>query len=645
MLSLQDLSKQYGPKRLFEKVTAHVSYRSRVALIGPNGSGKSTLIKIILGTEEADSGSVRHPKQLAIGHLAQEVPKFSDLTVLEEVMRLDGRREKLLATKAELEILLSEGKSEFQDDLEHYGRIIEELELLDEYRLESRAKAICLGMGFKEHEFCKPLRELSGGWLMRVALSRLLLMEPDLLLLDEPTNHLDLESLLWLEDFLRSYRGAMLLVSHDTEFLNRLCSEVWEIDQNKLNIYRGNIVSYARQKEERLNVLRAQYEGQQTKIAAIESFVKRFGAKATKARQAQSRLKQLDKMEIMDEPDAHRATVRFRFPPTPHSGKQVVTVKNASMSYGDKIVFKDINWVIPRNSRVAVVGVNGVGKTTLLKLLAGELQPTSGDVIHGYQVIPGYFAQHQSESLDLKKTVLEELEAVAPHMPISQVRAIAGAFLFTGDAVEKKCAVLSGGEKARIALAKLLLSPTNFLILDEPTNHLDVESRAVLLEALQDYTGTLCMVSHDRSFISPLVNSVLEILPSAGGSQVVKLVGDYESYLERKMREMADNSKKTVSQALETGTEVKKPRSVDNSPKGPSFNKRRSWEREREAIENGISLLETRQKEIHVILADPLAYDDQKRLRALIAELNEIEKDILVKMSRWEELGEMLSAV
>ena len=641
MIHLQGIFKQYGSKVLFENAQANLGHRSRVALVGPNGAGKSTLIRILLGLESPDSGQVGRAKHLMIGHLAQEVPKFSGRTVLQEVMRLDGRREDLLDAKKELECALEKDPSQ-EEVLERYGRVLEELEHLDEYRLESRAQQILSGVGFQEKDYGRNLTELSGGWLMRVALARILLMDPDLLLLDEPTNHLDLESLLWLEEFLKGFRGSLLLVSHDTAFLNRLVGEVWEIDQKRLQVYRGNIDSFVSQKQERLAVLKAQYEGQQAKVAEIERFVARFGAKATKARQAQSRLKQLEKMDLIELPE-DRSSIRFRFPPAPHSGKEVVTIKNGGLSFGEKVVFENLNWVIQRGSRVAIVGVNGAGKTSLLRLLSQRLMPTHGELKFGHAVEVGYYAQIQAESLQLNRTILQELESIAPDMPVSRVRAIAGAFLFSGDAVEKKCAVLSGGEKARVALAKLLLSPSNFLILDEPTNHLDVESRGVLLEALEDYEGTLCLVSHDREFMGPLVDTVLEVIPQSDprkGSQVSFLVGSYEDYLERKLKEASSR----LSEGSESKKSQKERASVEAIPvkKGPSNNQIRSWERERDALEEEIARLEKKQVELHELLGEEKTYQDKEFSLKLMEEQRVLVQALHEKMARWEELCGLL---
>ena len=656
MLNLIDVSKQYGSKILFQGASAFIGARSRVALIGPNGAGKTTLIRILLGQESPDSGRVSKTKHMAIGHLAQEVPKSSDRTVLQEAMRLDGRLEELTKARRELEThfeqqgQVDEGSAAgHESDLERYGRVLEELEHLDEYRLEARAKEILTGMGFKLKDFDRKLTEFSGGWLMRVALSRVLLMDPDLLLLDEPTNHLDLESLLWLEEFLGAYQGAMLLVSHDRAFLNRMVTEVLEIDQMKLTTYRGNIDSYVIQKEERLTILRGQFAGQQAKIAEIEAFVERFGAKATKARQAQSKLKQLDKMERIELPEA-RANVRFRFPPAPHSGKEVVTVKNASMRYGEKVIFRDLNWIVPRGARVAIVGVNGAGKTTLLRLLAGTLAPTGGEVKLGHQVQVGYYAQLQAEALDLTKSIFEELRATAPEMSLTAIRAIGGAFLFSGDAIEKKIRVLSGGEKARVALAKLLLTPSNFLILDEPTNHLDVESRGILLDALQDYEGTLCLISHDREFVGPLVDSVLEIEPGDAGSRVIPLLGSYDEYLARKVREAAQSLKKPSGAAAKkqnTSANDKAVAAASASVAAPvkagvSNNQRRGWEKERDRLESEIAQLEKKQAELHVLLAEPATYEDKAKTLACVAQQQTLASSMSQKLSRWEELSSLL---
>ena len=479
---------------------------------------------------------------------------------------------------------------------------------------------------------------------MRVALARVLLLKPELLILDEPTNHLDLESLLWLEEFLKSYPGAMLLVSHDRAFVNRLVDTVWEIDQKKINVYSGNLDAYILQREERIKVLEAQFAGQQAKIAEIKAFVARFGAKATKARQAQSRLKQLDKMELI-ELAPERAEVQFQFPPCPPSGKEVVTLKNAAMRFGEKNIFSNFDWILQRGSRVAIVGVNGAGKTTLLKMLSSTLTLVEGNIRLGHQVKAGYYSQMQAETLRLDSSILEELETIAPHLPLAQVRAIAGAFLFTGDDVYKKIKVLSGGEKARVALAKLLLLPNNFLLLDEPTNHLDAESRDVLLQALLNYEGTLVLVSHDRDFVAPLVDQLLEVQ----NQRVTPLVLSYEEYLAKKVQETRDRIKSpkmpgTLSDAQPKQKNITEYSTTQNleTNKKPSNNQTRAWQNEFIKIEKEIVSLEAKQAEINHLLSSEDFSNSPDRLRELIDTQSKNQLLLNEKLNRWEELAGLI---
>ncbi len=654
MLQIRDLSKSYGSKTLFEEAEVFMDEKSRTALIGPNGAGKSTLIRLILGQEHPDHGEIQLRKNMKIGHLAQELPKFENRTVFEEVLRLDGRREEILKEKAELEALLATDHSE--GVMNAYSRVLEEFDAFDEYRLPSRAEIILEGVGFAQKDYHRNLSELSGGWLMRVALARVLLLQPDLLILDEPTNHLDLESLLWLEEFLQNYPGAILIVSHDRAFVNRLVTSVWEIDQRKINPYVGNLDSYVVQKEERLRVMESERAGQDQKIAEMKEFVARFGAKATKARQAQSRMKQIEKIEaqLIELPES-RDTVGFTFPPCQPSGKEVITLKKAGMKFGEKTIFKDFDWILSRGSRVAIVGVNGAGKTTLLKALTQTIGMTEGSFKLGHQVQIGYYSQMQAESLNLESTIFQELETTAPHLTISQVRGVAGAFLFSGDTIEKKIKVLSGGEKARVALAKLLLLPNNFLLLDEPTNHLDSESRAVLLEALMNYQGTLCLVSHDRDFVAPLVDVLLEI----ENQKVIPLVLNYEEYLEKKVRETRERmklGKKDTAGKLNMGKHASEPQvagikaSVEReaSPgdlakaNKPSNNQIRNWEKEIKTLEREIEKLEVVLAEINSRLSTEDFSAKQKDLFDLIDEQTKQQHSLDTKMKRWEEIGSLL---
>ncbi len=645
MLQIRGLTKSFGSKTLFEDAEIFLDHKSRVALVGPNGAGKSTLIKLILGEEQPDHGEINLQRYRKIGHLAQELPKFEDRTIFEEVLRMDGRRTEILKLKEDLEASLGENPSEA--NLNAYSRVLEEFDAFDEYTLPSRAEQILEGVGFEKKDFHRNLSELSGGWLMRVALARVLLLQPDLLVLDEPTNHLDLESLLWLEEFLQNYPGAILIVSHDRAFVNRLVDSVWEIDQRRIIPYAGNLDAYVTQKEERIKVMMSERAGQEAKIAELQSFVDRFGAKATKARQAQSRAKQIEKIEeqLVDLPET-RLKVQFSFPPCPQSGKEVITLKNAAIQFPEKTIFTKFDWILARGSRVAIVGVNGAGKTTLLKSLTQNIPLSEGSFKLGHQVQIGYYSQMQAESLNPDHTIFQELEMTAPHLTISQVRGIAGAFLFSGDAIEKKIKVLSGGEKARVALAKLLLLPNNFLLLDEPTNHLDAESRQVLLEALLAYEGTLCLVSHDRDFVAPLVDQLLEIQDG----RVTPLVSNYEEYLAKKVRETREKMKNPASKSGAAGIKTHPLAKSTNSdsveptrPKGPSHNQLRAWEKEFKQLERDIEKLEARQTEINERLSNEDFSSKADELRNLIAEQTKNQESLDQKFQRWEEVGSLLN--
>lgn len=644
MLQIRDLSKSYGSKTLFEDATIFLDDRSRVGLIGPNGAGKSTLIKMILGQESYEQGDISLKRNRVIGHLAQELPKFDNRTVIEEVMRLDGRREIVLKERAELEARLETDASE--EVMNRYAEVMQEMEAFDEYRLPSRAEQILEGVGFKSTDFHRNLSEFSGGWLMRVALARVLLLQPDLLILDEPTNHLDLESVIWLEEFLGNYPGAILAVSHDRTFLNRMITSVWEIDQRKINPFAGNLDAYVVQKEERLVLMASQRAGQDAKIAEMQSFVDRFGAKATKARQAQSRMKQIEKLEeqLIELPES-KAGVQFRFPPCPPSGKEVVTMKNAAMSFGSKTIFSNFDWILKRGASVAIVGVNGAGKTTLLKALTGVLPLSAGSVKLGHNVQVGYYSQLQAESLDGESTILHELETVAPKLTQSELRGVAGAFLFTGESVFKKIKVLSGGEKARVALAKLLLLPNNFLVLDEPTNHLDQDSRQVLLQALQSYEGTLCLVSHDRDFVAALADELLEI----ENQKVTPLILTYEEYVQKKIKETKERIKTPAKNTVvlnHPGAGVglmNEPSPKPARSEKPSNNQLRGWAKEIEKLEREILSLESQQTEINEKLSGEDFSKNSIGLNDLIEEQTKNQTNLDQKVSRWEEVGTLLS--
>ncbi len=634
MIQVQCISKQYGSKVLFENADVFIGAHARAALVGPNGAGKSTLIRLILGQESPDSGRIIRSQHLQLGYLAQEVPKMEGGTVLSTVMKKSNRLESLQQRRSIIEEEFASGLEDVQV-LEEYGSILSELDRFDEAKLEARAKEILMGMGFKASDFSRNLTEFSGGWLMRVVFSRLLFLEPNLLLLDEPTNHLDLESLLWLENFLKNYPGAIFVISHDTAFLNALVDEVIEIDQNKIFQYKGNLTAHEVQKNARLEFLKAQYRQQQIKIEQLQDFIGRNQAKASKAKQAQSRVKQLEKIERIELPQ-EKSGIRFRFPTIPPGGKEVISLQNVKVHFGEKKVFERLNWTLQRGARVAILGVNGAGKTTLLRILSGQLEPTEGEVKLGHNLKMGYYAQHQSETLSLQKTVLQELHDTAPHLDVSHVRGVAGAFLFRGDAVEKKCSVLSGGEKARVSLAKLLLLPSNFLILDEPTNHLDKDSRDVLLEALKSYPGTICLVTHDRDFAIPLVSSVLEIHPglqSHEPSQAVQLLGSYQDYLDKKLKELQvrQESASAKDSGRQTGILQRDRESDRNRRKQANLLERRQASLEKEIIDLEESLCE-----IDTLLTLQTQGNSAETIQ-LVRKRREVEELILKKEREWEE--------
>jgi ATP-binding cassette subfamily F protein 3 len=537
MLSLQDVHKQFGGRVLYTGVSLRIEQGGRWGLVGPNGSGKTTLLGIITGEQEVDGGQVGRRRDLTVGYLRQEVEDVGEAPLLVSVTGSQGEVAAIEARLAEVTAALSHPIAD-HDRLhalvEEQGHLFERFTHLGGFDLEARAERILLGLGFRKDDFPKPVSRLSGGWRMRAALARLLLAEPDILLLDEPTNHLDLAAVVWLEGYLQEFPGAILLISHDRTFLNNLTRDIASVENGRVATYKGNYDAFVRQQAERRAQLMAAKENQERKIREAERFIERFRAKATKARQVQSRVKQLEKIERIElEDDA--ATMRLRFPQPPRSGKVVAEVAGVEKHFGATCVYGGLDVTIQAGQKIALVGANGVGKSTLMKLLAGIVEPDAGEVRLGTNVTRAYFSQHSSETLTTSNTILQEVTAVAPDRPMAELRAILGAFLFTGDDVEKPIAVLSGGEKSRVALARLLVRPANFLLLDEPTNHLDMAARAVLEQALHAYTGTLVLITHDRYLIGSVVNHILEIdreRDTPGATARVQLYpGSYDAYL------------------------------------------------------------------------------------------------------------------
>ncbi|BAT58485.1 putative ABC transporter ATP-binding protein YheS [Variibacter gotjawalensis] len=530
MIRLDTVGKQNGKQILFIEASAALNKGEKVGLVGPNGAGKTTLFRLITGEEQPDEGQVIVERGVTIGYFSQDVGEMEGRSAAAEVMDGAGPVSEIAAELKELEAAMADPDraDEMDDIIIRYGDVQGRFEELGGYALEGRAREVLSGLGFSQEMMDGDVGKLSGGWKMRVALARILLMQPDVMLLDEPSNHLDIESLIWLESFLKGYEGALLMTSHDRAFMNRIVGKVVEIDAGSLTTYSGDYEFYERQRLLNEAQQQAQFERQQAMLAKEIKFIERFKARASHAAQVQSRVKKLDKIERV-EPPRRRQTVAFDFPPAPRSGEDVASLKNVSKQYGARTIYDDFTFSIRRRERWCVMGVNGAGKSTLLKLIAGAADPDGGTVAVGGSVKMGYFAQHAMELLDGERTVFEVLEDKFPLAGQGSLRALAGCFGFSGDDVEKRCRVLSGGEKARLVMAMMLFDPPNFLVLDEPTNHLDIATKEMLIEALADYEGTMLFVSHDRHFLAALSNRVLELTPDG----VHQYGGGYTEYVAR----------------------------------------------------------------------------------------------------------------
>lgn len=530
MIRLDSISKQNGQQLVFIEASAALQRGEKAGLVGPNGAGKTTLFRMITGQEQPDDGQVLVDRGVSIGFFSQDVGEMSGRTPVAEVMDGAGDVSTVAAELAVLEAAMADpAQAEDLDAIiERFGEVQARFEELGGYALEGRAREVLAGLGFSQEMMEGDVGKLSGGWKMRVALARILLMRPDVMLLDEPSNHLDLESLIWLEQFLKGYDGALLMTSHDREFMNRIINKVLEIDGGALSSYSGDYAFYEQQRAMNERQQQAQFERQQAMLAKEIAFIERFKARASHAAQVQSRVKKLEKIDRV-EPPKRRQTVVFEFGQAPRSGDDVANLKGVHKRYGSKVIYEGLDFLLRRKERCCVLGINGAGKSTLLKLVAGATEPDQGSVSLGGSVKMGYFAQHAMELLDGDRSVFQSLEDAFPQATQGSLRALAGCFGFSGDEVEKKCRVLSGGEKARLVMARMLYDPPNFLVLDEPTNHLDMATKEMLIAALSEYEGTMLFVSHDRHFLAALSNRVLELTPEG----IHRYDGGYTEYVAR----------------------------------------------------------------------------------------------------------------
>jgi ATP-binding cassette subfamily F protein 3 len=649
MLTLSQIEKSFGSRTLFEGVSLSINIGERMALVGANGAGKSTLFSIILGETQPDEGSVVLDRHTTLGYLPQETAATGDETVLELATAITPEHAKLKA-------ILNEGERTGQTDTEEYhdaqGRYAE----LGAFQLEPKAKRILSGLAFRESDFHRAAKTMSGGWIMRAHLARLLVMEPDLLMLDEPTNHLDLESLGWFQNYLNNYPGAILMISHDRAFLNALVENIIEIRNKQLHHYRGNYDEFLVQKKARAEQHLAAYKNQQAEIQRLQEFADRFRAKASKASQAQSKLKQIERMEKIEAPEDNERRIHIKFPQPPRSGQRMMTLDKIHFAYDTLVVYRGIDLEIEKGQRVVLVGPNGAGKSTLLKILGGQLVVQQGERKPGHNTEVGYFSQNRVDMLESSRTVLQEAMSIPNPVPEVQARSILGSFLFSGDDAYKKVSVLSGGEKSRLGLVKLLLNPPNLLLMDEPTTHLDMASIDALIDALKQFQGTLVFISHDVYFIRALAQTVLRI--SAG--QLTPYSGDYDYYLE-KSGALSEKSGLVAGEQLTNSQPVEAP--VSAAPKAASTVKTKEQKRreadERQAvsaarkkaqahledIERQIAESEKRHKEIIADMEKPETYADGNAAVRLNRELVEIT-DRLDKLNEdWEDASADVAAL
>ncbi|RLD16046.1 ABC transporter [candidate division KSB1 bacterium] len=649
MLQIRNLTYTIGERILLDHINLSLHPGQRLGLVGPNGTGKTTLLRILIGELQPNEGSIQKPRDYTIGYLPQETLAFNQGTLLGAVLESKAEIQKIELEMQDIQHQLSNGHENDSALLNRLGALQDRFALLGGYEAESEAKKILMGLGFKETDFFSPLNKFSGGWRMRAYLARILLVKPDLLLLDEPTNHLDIPSLEWIENFLRTFAGSMVIVSHDRFFLDRLAQQIAELNRGQLKVYAGNYHFFEQQRQKEQELLLKKWAEQQEEIERIQRFIDRFRYKATKAAQVQSRIKRLEKLQRIEPPDENK-TIHFKIKASVTSFKDVLRIRNLFFRYPEQSAWllRDINLDLYRGEKVALVGPNGVGKTTFTRLITGELQPLKGTIALGERVQPAYYAQHQVDALNLQHKIFDEVQAHAAPEFQGKVRDILGVFGFSGDAVEKKIGVLSGGEKARVSLAKILLSPANFLIMDEPTNHLDLQSKEALEYALKDYDGTLLLISHDRYFLDKLVKRVFEL----HNGTIRMYEGNYSDYLRlkeirrsnEKLQEAGAKAKLQES-GLKPAKKSKEQKRLEAQARQAISKQRNILQKEITLLEEQIEQMETQKAQLESELAKPETYKNQERAVQLKQNYSHLEEQIARAEERWEKANMELEAL
>lgn len=646
MLSVSNISVQFGAKMLFNDVSLIINPRDRIGLVGSNGTGKSTLLKIINGKLEPDSGVVAHSKHTTVDYLPQEGISYSGKTLYDEVYSgvsdIAEVKKEIDEINTELKTYEDKNSEEYIDLIEQLGELQHRFEELEGFRIKSIIEKVLMGLGFRVDDLNRQTEEFSGGWQMRICLAKLLIKNPSVLLLDEPTNHLDLDSLLWLEGFLKGYEGAVILVSHDRTFLDNMTSKTIEIYTGKVTLYSGNYSFYEKEKKSRKELLEKRYENQQRYLKQQERFIERFRYKAKKASAVQSRIKMLEKLERVELED-EESDIHFRFPPATHSGRKVIELKNISKSYGDKLVLKNVNLEIERGEKIGFVGVNGAGKSTLARIIIGSEEFQRGERKSGYKSELEYYSQHQADSLNPNHTVLETLDEVAVGEIRKQLRTILGSFLFKGDDVFKSVSVLSGGEKSRLALARMLLKQSNFLILDEPTNHLDMNSKKVLMNALKNYGGTILLISHDREFLDGIVNKIIEVK----NNNVKIYAGNCSYYLMKKTEELAGYkaAEENKTQIESKSKKTREQKRFEAEKRNKLYRMTSPLKQNIDKIEREIKIKENRLKEIEKEMLSEEFYKNPENAVKMNKEFNELKEQIRNLYNDWLENNDKIKEI